>query len=226
MSRLGAFGKLLAGIDGVAEGLRDLGLLENGLQTIEINPVKELPKLTAKREFVGTIEGRIERIKKLIVAGKRHPDVQRIAANCLNRRCGGKWCIPEKDFKKEVKAIFAEVRKRSRYMSDPNGVDTFRHPRHTLRSVEEGGFGGGDCDDLSIALASLLEAAGYETKLRVVSVKPDPNRAWSHILVMVGLPPRSKVKAWIPLDASVDKPAGWYPEHRFSGFKDFPIPRK
>jgi hypothetical protein len=33
---------------------------------------------------------------------------------------------------------------------------------------------------------------------------------WSHILVLVGLPP-SNPTGWLPLDASMAQPAGWYP---------------
>lgn len=88
----------------------------------------------------GTIDQRVARIIRMARAGKRSARIQLLTAKTLNRKCNGEWCIAEKDHPKEIKAIFAMIRSKMRYMSDPRGVDTFRHP---VRSIDD--FNGGDC---------------------------------------------------------------------------------
>jgi transglutaminase-like putative cysteine protease len=89
-----------------------------------------------------------------------------------------------------------------RYTRDVSGIDTYQTPQRTLA------WGIGDCDCLSILLAALLESVGYPVKLRVMETKGAGT--WSHILPLVGMPPTDPTR-WMPLDASVDEPAGWYP---------------
>jgi hypothetical protein len=74
--------------------------------------------------------------------------------------------------------------------------DTFQTLRVTLTS------GGGDCDDSSIAFATLLKHIGFHVILRVISVKEDP-KAWVHIYPLVGVP-KDNPTHWVPLDATVD----------------------
>lgn len=174
--------------------------------------------MSAKTAQVRTIDERLEHIIDLVRKGKRNPRVRLLAAKILNRKCNGQWCIKEKDYPNEIKAIFNAVRSQVRYMMDARGVDQFQSPARTW-----GTFHGGDCDDFTSLLCALLESAGYHCKLRVVSVKPAPKGDWSHILALVGLPPRAPTR-WVPLDASVNQPPGWYPTSRISGFKDYDIP--
>lgn len=381
--------KILGGIYAVRDGLHGLSDTLNGLASPPaevpngkdlLAAAKQTPRsgtrtdpwsnLTATTEYVGDIDGRVQHIIKLIRKGKRSPRIQLAVSKLLNRKCGGKWCIAEKDHKAEIKEIFRWCRSQVRYLADPRGVDTFRSPERTLfdfhggdcfvagtlvlrddyqlvpveslrvgnriwglnkwstvsqtwdrgvrptwtimlnnggsmrltpehkvwvqdesglRRVTVSNLGTGDrlirpdripfgakratkradgkrpkslavksvirdgqeahcydfetddhmvwlpevdwttsqCDDISSTLSTLLaialETAGYETRLRVIAVKPSPPQAYSHILVLVGLPQRAPEK-WMPLDASVDKPAGWYPKDKVSGFKDYRIP--
>lgn len=224
--------KILGGIYAVKDGLSGLSAALNGVEKSEQlaspSPTKlSVPRdpwstLTSTTDFVGDIDGRVRHLIRLVRKGKRSPKIQLAVARILNRKCGDKWCIPEKDHKKEILALFKWCRSQMRYLADPRGVDTYRAPERSLFE-----FHGGDCDDMSSAIATLLaialETAGYEVRFRVVAIKPNPPTAYSHILVLVGLPQR-KPEKWMALDASVDKPAGWYPATRISGFKDFIIP--
>lgn len=228
MGNLGDLGQLLGALDSVAQVVRRLRSGARN-QTVEIGavgedgPIKKIltdntTGMKSKTAHVGSIDERLKYIIDLTRKGKRNPRVQLLVAKILSRKCDGVWCVKEKDYGAEIKLIFQAVRNQVRYLMDPRGIDKFQHPIRTW-----GTFHSGDCDDFTSLLAALLEAAGYTTKLRIVSVKPSPPRAWSHILILVGLPPRAPTR-WIPLDASVDKPAGWYPKERINAHKDYDIP--
>ena len=131
------------------------------------------------------------------------------------------WCVPEKNWRKEVIAVFNAVKNNIRYTRDIERIDTFQSPNRSLE------WGGGDCDDYTIVLASLLQTIGYPVKLRVMWTKDaktgKPAPTWGHILLLAGLPPRGPTE-WMPLDASVSHPAGWYPPAQMvHKVKDYPV---
>lgn len=64
-----------------------------------------------------------------------------------------------------------------RYVLDPDGYDLFSTLKHTLES------GGGDCDDMVIALAALLRALGFrDVRARVIATSAT---VWEHVYTMV-----------------------------------------
>jgi tetratricopeptide (TPR) repeat protein len=94
-----------------------------------------------------------------------------------------------------------------RYINDPNTpyqtfagqeilVDTVQFPRETLLIKS------GDCDDLSILIASLLESIGFSTALASLP---------GHLLVLVQMPDSFKLaslieyqgKNWLPLETTI-----------------------
>lgn len=165
----------------------------------------------------GGIEARVGRIVTLIRKGKTDPKIRTWAVETVSKKCGRNWCIPERDYWGEAKAIFYEVRRRVRYVRDPIEVDTFTAARWTLKQ------GGGDCDDYVILLGAGLAAIGYPVKARVYRTKDSPD--WNHIALLVGLPPRAP-KRWVTLDASVAKPPGWgAPKEMVARVRDFEVPR-
>lgn len=142
-------------------------------------------------------------------------------------KCGTKnavgnctWCVPEKSWKHEPIAIFNTVRAMVRYTRDIQNVDTYQHPLRTLE------WGGGDCDDYSSLLAALLGAVGYPVKLHIMETKNLQGKRegdWNHILILVGVPPRAPSQ-WLPLDGSLNQPAGWYPpKHMIYKTKSYKI---
>lgn len=163
---------------------------------------------------VRTIEDRIKLIKNLIRTGGLDPQVRSLSHSVLNRKCGGTWCIPEKDQKGEVAAIFQAVRERVRYVSDPLRRDTYVTPARTLFSQM-----GGDCDDSAAALGAMLESVGYTVRLRVVQTQGYDS--WNHIYNVVQIPATGE---WIVLDASQNKPAGWeVPANMIIHKRDFEV---
>lgn len=162
---------------------------------------------------VHSIDERVGHIIRLIQKGRSDPKVIGLARQVISKRCGEDWCIAERDYKGEVRAIFAEVRRRVRYVRDEWGADTFSAPGKTLA------WAGGDCDDYTIVLGSLLQAIGYPVKLRVIRTTDSPE--WNHIYLVVGIPPGGPTQ-WVPLDASVNKPAGWEaPRDMIAAVRDY-----
>lgn len=112
------------------------------------------------------IEQRIATIQEKIEKSIQDPEMHKIALQAT-RNC------PERDGMCEAKAIYDFVKARVRYTGDiapikwrtgeVDGVDVYRTARRTLE------FGGGDCDDQSILVASLLTLNGITAKLRVTA---------------------------------------------------------
>ena len=163
---------------------------------------------------------RVKHIVGLIQRGRGDPKVKGVAISAVSQKCGRDWCIPERDYAGEVRAIFAETRKRVRYVYDARGIDQYVAAKRTMQ------WGGGDCDDYSIVLGSLLGAIGYPVRLRVIRTHDAglPRGEFNHIYALVGLPPNAPQK-WIPLDASVSEPAGWEaPREMVAEYKDYEVP--
>lgn len=81
-----------------------------------------------------------------------------------------------------------------RYTFDPAEVDTFSTVKESLES------GGGDCDDSTILIASLLKAVGFTVVARVISTT---GKHWEHIYPIVGVPHENPSK-WVSLDCTVE----------------------
>lgn len=158
-------------------------------------------KLKATLHNVYNIDQRIKKIVSMINKGKIHPKIRETSVKIVSKFCGNKYCVAERDYYNEAKSVFNWVRKYIRYVHDIRGIDTFQHP---IRTIE---FGGGDCDDYTILLASLYLSLGYPVKLKVVNTIK--NNDYDHIYLLVGIPPVGKNQSWISVDASVNKPFGW-----------------
>lgn len=91
----------------------------------------------------------------------------------------------------QAKALFYFVRDNIKYVSDPESREYLASAEQTLFTKV------GDCDDLSILLANLLQATGFE--IRFVFV---PN----HVFVQVKIPEALKrykhEQNWVDLDAT------------------------
>jgi hypothetical protein len=108
--------------------------------------------------------------------------------------------VKPKDYLGEIRALFNWVQQQVRYTKDPFRVEVL----HTARRMLE--LRAGDCDDMSILLAAMLESIGHPTRL--VLVGPDPSRPtlFSHVYLEAWDRGR-----WIPLDPTMPYPMGWAP---------------
>lgn len=196
----------LVGYDFIATALRGGPLLGNaapsgaqrtGLaQRAGLSPQGALPKFEERR--VRSIEERVKYVHEQVAHGTRDPAVYKLAREVLARKCGGDWCVAEKDHWGEAAALFNEVKKRVRYTFDPTDFDAFQTPAQTLN------LSTGDCDDYMSLLGAMLRTVGLKVRSRIVQTTG--NATWNHIYLMVFLPSRG---GWASLDLSVNQPAGW-----------------
>lgn len=145
---------------------------------------------------VRTIQERVAHVHQQMIQGTRDPKIYALAREVMTRKCGDDWCIPEKDHRAEVTALFDEVRKRVRYTWDPTDYDAFQTPAKTLA------LHAGDCDDYVSLLGALCRSIGHKVRSRVVQTKGSDT--WNHIYLAVLVDGQ-----WMPCDPSVKQPAGW-----------------
>lgn len=106
-----------------------------------------------------------------------------------------------KDFKCEAKSLFEYVRDKVKWIRDVKGFETLQYPHRTLE------FGGGDCDDLSILLATLAVAIGIPAAFKAIAANPTRKSQFSHVYVL--LDPFGNGK-WVPADPTVKSASfGW-----------------
>jgi hypothetical protein len=154
-----------------------------------------------------TIEARLAIIRRLAIQDSIKPQMKEIAAAILSRKCDGQLCTPAKDWRGEIRAVMRAMIDPSspyyvRYMRDHLTVDQYTAPLKTLTKLHAG-----DCDDMAAAGASILRAAGYQVRMRIIQAQGAPS--WSHIYLMVGVPPGNATQ-WIPFDATMpEKGFGW-----------------
>ena len=94
----------------------------------------------------------------------------------------------------EISALLRWVQRNIRYTMDIRGVETIQTPPNTLR------LKAGDCDDMSMLLASLLESVNHPTRFVAIGMRKG---ALCHVLVETRVGGK-----WIPLEATENWPAG------------------
>jgi len=144
--------------------------------------------------YPGTLET-IGHIKELVRNGAKDFGVRQTAIDILIENG-----IKPKDYLGEIRALFEWVQKNIRYTRDTYRVELLHSARRMLE------LRAGDCDDMAILLAALLEAIGHP--VRLVLTGPDPLRRnlFTHIYVEV-----FHERRWIPLDATMPYAIGWAP---------------
>lgn len=119
-----------------------------------------------------------------------------IARGCPER---DDWCM--------VQGIYWWVRNHIRYTSDIYGIDLYQSFR---RSAE---LGTGDCDDMTIAIMSLLLCAGFRAGAKIIS---QDGKVYGHVYAVAQMPSGEPVdrnaseRRLVPLDATVPSAVpGW-----------------
>lgn len=116
----------------------------------------------------------------------------------------------------EAVAIGDYVKNKVGYVKDPTDVEHLTSPLTLLDQIDAG-LARGDCDDMSLLIATLLLAIGHRPVFRIVRYAPTAksNEPYNHIYV-VDYPrcPRSARRRRVVLDAIFkDRPIGYETDH-------------
>jgi hypothetical protein len=135
----------------------------------------------------------LKHMREQVRRDKRSPALRHIAHSIVQ-------AIPAKDFKGEIRAVFDFVRGAIRYGLDSHNMEVVQSAPVTLA------LGYGDCDDMCVLLATLLESIGHACAFCAVGFKDIGD--YSHVLILVSAAAET---APVALDATEPYPAGWMP---------------
>lgn len=173
-------------------------------------------KTTVRASRDMPIEERLASIQDLVHKSIQDPEMRKLALQ-VTASC------PERDGECEARAVYDFVKANVRYTGDiapiafPNGevegIDLYQSARRTVE------FGGGDCDDQSILISTLLALNGITPRLRVM--KENGGDDWSHIFPLAGLP-KNNPTGWVALDTTLPGNNKYGVEVPYAEALDFP----
>lgn len=129
---------------------------------------------------------------QLVRQGKKNPGLRHYAATLVGSLEPKAWLA-------EIRTVFETVRDNVRYTLDINNVETLQTPVFTLQ------HGYGDCDDMAVLIATLLESIGHPTAFEAISFG---GGEFSHVVPLTRAGGEGR---WITLDATEPEPMGWRP---------------
>lgn len=134
-------------------------------------------------------------MRGLVDEDRSNPYVRALAARIL--RASG---IPPNKPWERAQALFEWVRTRFVYIHEP--LETFTRPRRLLLDPR---FHYGDCDDYTLALCTLLEAAGFETVIEAIGWEG----RFRHVFLRV-----HAGQLWVAVEGTLPQPFGFDPAKR------------
>jgi hypothetical protein len=154
----------------------------------------EVTRLTFPPSREG-VRAKLRYMRELIDEDRSNPYVRALAARIL--RAAG---VPPTDPLGRARALFDWVQQEFLYMHEP--VETFTRPRRLLLDAD---FHFGDCDDFTLALATLHEAAGCETSLEALGWEGRFRHVFHRVLAG---------RKWYAAEATLPQPFGFDPTAR------------
>lgn len=140
----------------------------------------QLPKIS-ERDVGDGLKGNLETIKFMKEVARlrsRHPLLRKLALNIVHH-----YQVPSNNYAEEALAIGDYVKRKVRYVRDPEGVEYLQDPLDLIKHLQEG-TAQGDCDDMSLLIASLLLSIGHLPFFRAVRYS-QPVGNYNHIYVVV-----------------------------------------
>jgi hypothetical protein len=120
--------------------------------------------------------------------------------------------LPSHHYLDECKAIGEYVRRYVRYIKDPHGMEQLTDPVLLVKMIQEG-RAMGDCDDISLLIATLILAIGHQPYFRFVKYKKK-HGPFNHIYIIVHENNLGQKKQRFVLDGIVKhKPLGYEVSH-------------
>jgi len=131
------------------------------------------------------VEQTINEMRGLVDEALHDPAIIRWAKDIVSS-------VPAFDDLSEAEAGYNWVRGNIRFTKDPVNKENLYPPSELLR------IRSGDCDDISMLLATYLMAIGYPARWVTVAASPDAPEQFSHVYVESEVPAGSG--NWIPMD--------------------------
>lgn len=117
-------------------------------------------------------------MKKMARQRACHPSVRELALRILEY-----YNVPSQDYYKEAYAIGDYIKRKVRYVRDIKDVETLQDPVMLIEQMRRN-QAQGDCDDMSLLIATLLLSIGHQPYYRVARYF-EGNGPYQHIYVVV-----------------------------------------
>jgi len=149
----------------------------------------------------------VEIMRRVAQERKSHPLVRELALSILHHHK-----VPSHDYVKEALAIGRYVKDKVRYVRDISGMEQLHDPVTMIEQLQRG-VAQGDCDDMSLLIATLLLSIGHKPLYRMVRYKSQSG-PFQHIYVVVYDSDYGQNKKRVALDAILKrKPMGTEVKH-------------
>jgi Transglutaminase-like superfamily len=144
------------------------------------------------------VEQTINEMRGLVDEALHDPSIIRLAKDIVR-------AVPAFDDVREAEGLYNWVRANVRFTKDPVNKENLYPPAELLK------IRSGDCDDISMLLATLLMAVGYPARLMTVAASQGSPEDFSHVYVEGEVPAGSG--NWIAMDpARFDSEFGVAPQ--------------
>jgi len=120
----------------------------------------------------------VEIMKRVARQRSRSPFVRELALRIIEGAG-----VESQNYLDESKAIAQYVQKKVRYVKDIDGVETLHDPLTLIDQLKRG-QAQGDCDDMSLLVATLLLSIGHQPYFRMVKYHKNPMQGFNHIYVV------------------------------------------
>lgn len=149
----------------------------------------------------------VEIMRRVARQRMTHPLVRQLALHILNEAGTDSHFYAD-----ESKAIGDYVKTHVKYVKDPHGVEQLHDPILMIEKLFQG-KARGDCDDMSLLIATLLLSIGHQPYFKMVRYKSSSG-PYQHIYVVDYTRNGRTPKKRIVLDAIMkDKPIGFEVPH-------------
>lgn len=175
---------------------------------LRLKPQQELGNLpkTQMSELSNSDRGNYETVELMRKKARElssHPMVRALALKIIESRRLGSH-----NFLDEARAIAEFVQQEVRYVKDINNVEQLHDPIYMIERIKEG-TAQGDCDDMSLLLATLLLSVGHQPYFAIVRYRT-VSGPYNHIYVVTydrnwGGPRQRLVMDTILKDRSIGK---------------------
>ena len=150
---------------------------------LRLNPIMELGNTpqTHNSNLPTGVAGSlatVDKLKELARFRSRHPLVRELALRILEH-----YGVESQNYYDEAYAIGDFVKKNVRYVRDINGIETVHDPVMLIDQLKRG-KAHGDCDDMSLLIATLLLSIGHQPFYRIVKYYEGMG-PYQHIYVVV-----------------------------------------